>query len=271
MSTGGWCGISVRWGGAPRKLVSASVAVWALVFVADAPVSAQWETLSGRFTLQINAAWQSSSQELRQTFTEPVYGETARFEAVHDIKGGAMIDGGGSLRVWRELSIGAIYTELNQADSTTVTGTVPHPILFNTDRAIDPELFSLTHRERTTHIFAAWRVPIPQVEGLDVSVYGGPSYINLTQGTITGVGVAESGGPPFSSVTVTDVPIAEYTRNGWGGHIGVNVTYMVTSVFGVGGFVRFSNGTIELPSPEDSTVPTTVGGLQTGGGIRLRF
>lgn len=254
-----------------RRRISTAIMAWVLAVVGAAPVYAQSATFKGRVNLQINAAWQASSEELRQTFSQRAYGENAMFEAVHDIKGGAMIDGGGSLRVWRELSVGAIYTELNQANSATVTGTVPHPILFNNDRAIDPQVRSLTHRERTTHIFAAWRVPVPQLEGLDVSIYGGPSYINLTQGMITDVGVAEAGGPPFSAVTVTDLPVAEFTRNGWGAHVGVDVAYMVTPIFGVGGFVRFSNGSLDLPTSGEETVSVTVGGVQTGGGIRLRF
>ena len=195
----------------------------------------------------------------------------ATFEAVSDIKGGPIIDAGGNIRVWSDLSVGAAYTELNESGTVTVTGTVPHPIEFNNDRVIDPVMSSLTHRERATHIYGAWRVPIQQVENLSVTVFGGPTYFNLTQGLIADVGVAEAGGPPFASVVVTDTPVVEHTRSGWGGHVGVDVTYMVTSVFGFGGVVRFSSGSLDLPVGESDTVSVTVGGLQTGGGIRLRF
>lgn len=251
-----------------ERLWTAVVAGLAMVAIAP-PASAQVD-LGGRLQILGNGAYQASSEELRQTLTQRAYGEDAVFEAVHDIKGGTMLDVGGSVRVWRELSIGAIYTDLDQAGSATLTGTVPHPILFNTDRAIDPQVVSLTHRERTTHIFAAWRVAIPQVEGLDVSIYGGPSYINLSQGVIHDVGVAEAGGPPFASVNVTQIQVGEQVKNGWGGHVGADVAYMFTPVFGLGGFVRFSGGSLDVQAG-DQTLTVTVGGLQTGGGIRLRF
>ena len=119
--------------------------------------------LLGRVQILGNGAYQSSSEELRQTFSQRAYGEDASFEAAHDIQGGAILDVGASVGVWRQLSVGAIYTELNRSGTATLTGTVPHPILFNADRAIDPQSLSLTHRERSTHIFAAWRVPIAPV------------------------------------------------------------------------------------------------------------
>ena len=252
------------------RLFRVVVAMLAAVGGFAAPADAQM-ALSGRVQILANGAYQVSSEELRQTFSQRAYGEDATFEAVHDIKGGTMLDLGGSVLVWRELSIGAIYTELDQAGTVTLTGSVPHPILFNADRAITPQTLSQTHRERTTHIFASWRVPIPQLDGLDISVYGGPSYFNLTQGLIHDIAVAEAGGPPFSSVNVTEVQVAEQVVNGWGGHVGAEVTYMFSSVFGLGGFVRFSNGSIDVPSSDTETLTVTVGGVQTGGGIRLRF
>ena len=251
------------------RLLWLGVAILAAVGGFATPSQAQ-SALSGRVQILANGAYQASSEELRQSFSQRAYGEDALFEAVHDIKGGAMLDFGGSIRVYRELSIGAIYTDLDQAGSATLTGSVPHPILFNSDRAITPQTVSLAHRERTTHIFAAWRVPISQIDGLDVSVYGGPSYVNLTQGLIHDVGVAEAGGPPFASVNVTEVQVEEQVVNGWGAHVGADVTYMFTSAVGLGGFVRFSSGSIDVPA-EAGTISVTVGGVQTGGGIRLRF
>lgn len=247
------------------------VTVWMLVLFGSTPVYAQTGGLGGRLSIQVNAAVQSSSEKLGQTFSRRVYGEDAVFDVLNDIKGGAVLDTGGSVRVWRHLSVGAAYTELNQLGTTTVTGTVPHPILFNANRAIDPVMQSLPHRERVTHIFAAWRVPVRQVKNLNVSVFGGPSYMNLTQRLVTDVGVAEGGGTPFSAVRVTAVPVAEHTSSAWGGHVGVDVIYMVTSIFGVGALVRYSNGSVDIPSSNDDMLSVTVGGLQAGGGIRLRF
>ena len=247
-------------------------AVLGLSFVlfGSSPALAQWETLQGRFSVHLDGAYQSGSEELRQTLSSRAYGEDAQFQVVHEITDAGHLDAGGDVRLWRQLVVGASYSQLSKSDATVVTGTVPHPILFNADRTIDTHALALSHRERATHIYAAWRVQIGQGDRLDVSIFAGPSYFNVTQSLVTDVGVEEAGGPPFAAVQVTQISAAEHTRNVWGGHVGVDVTYMPATFVGVGGFVRFSGGSVDLPS-SSGTASLTVGGLQAGGGLRLRF
>jgi hypothetical protein len=47
----------------------------------------------------------------------------------------------------------------------------------------------------------------------------------------------------------------------------VDVAYTLTPRYGVGGYVRYAGGTVDLPSMAGAHV----GGAQAGGGIRLRF
>lgn len=253
----------------------AGLTLWVLVVGAAPPARAQpaflqfaLETLRGRLAVQVNAAARSGA-EWTQSLSSRVYGENARFEAVHEGRTGAAVDVGGSLRVWRRLSVGVAYTHLRKAGPAQITGVVPHPLRFGQDRAFAYRTAVLAHRERATHIQAAWRVPLRQVTGLDVSVHGGPSFFNLTRGAVHGVRIEETG-PPFTTVRVTGAVEAEHTRNGWGGHVGVDVSYMLTPTLGVGGIVRFSGGSVALPSFA-GTETVAAGGLQTGGGLRVRF
>ena len=235
----------------------------------DAPSSSAG--LAGRFSVHVNGSYQGGSTRLTDAFGYRAYGEDARFRSIHEITGGAMIDVGGSLRVWRRLSVGASYTQLHNSGTTTASGTVPHPIEFNNPRTIQPQSLTLAHRERATHVGAAWRFPIPQVEGLDVGVFGGPSFFNVTQGVVTNVTVSEAGGPPFASVSVSQVQTGQHRRNGVGGHVGADVTYMPTTYVGVGFLVRFAAASVDLPSAGSGTLSLDAGGIQTGGGIRFRF
>ena len=45
---------------------------------------------------------------------------------------------------------------------------------------------------------------------------------------------------------------------------------MVTPNFGLGGFLRFAQGSVDMPS-SGGDQPLDIGGLQAGGGVRLRF
>ena len=240
-----------------------------LLLVCDAPGAfAQENLLEGRLALHASFGYQVSSEELRQRIEFRAYGEDARLLATHDPTGGLLFDVGGLIDVSEELSIGASYAQTTGSDPTVITGTVPHPLFAASDRAIPSQTPELTREEKSTHIHFAWRIDLP-VEKLDLRVMGGPSYFNLTQGIVTGVDVSEVG-PPFTAVNVDRTVSGDLINNAWGGHVAVDVTYMLSPTVGVGGFVRFAQGSTTLLL-DDADVSVTVGGLQTGGGIRVRF
>ena len=232
------------------------------------PTAAQFELLKGRFAVHGNGGYQVGKDTVRRTFTFRAYGEDARFEESHETREGGLLDVGGSLRVWEQLRVGASYSQLTKSDSTTLTGSVPNPIAVNAARAIPPQELSLVHEQRATHLYAAWVVPI--LDKLDVAILGGPSFFNVRQGLVLGVEIAEVGGPPWPEVEVVGVTSGEFKKNGIGLHVGADVSYMVTPNFGLGGFVRFAQGSIDMPS-SDGEQPLDVGGIQMGGGVRLRF
>ena len=251
----------------PRVLVA--VLTCLLIAVSVSPVKAQ-EGLRGRFALHINFGYQFSSDDFREDIEFRAYGETARFVAVHEIKGGQVVDGGAFIQVWKQLAVGGTFSQTEGTDATSVTGTVPHPLQVGLARSIVPQAFDLTRREKATHIHIAWLIPLPQVEKLDIRIMAGPSYFNLTQSSVPGVIVSEAGGPPFDSVNVDSVVTGELVKNGWGGHIGADISYMFSSFVGAGGFVRFAVGSVDLPRG-DTSVTASVGGFQSGGGLRVRF
>ena len=218
--------------------------------------------------MHANFGYQVSSEELRQRFEFRAYGETARILATHDAMGGTLFDVGGLIEVWEALSFGASYAETTGSDTTTITGTVPHPLFAASDRSIPTQTPDLTREERSVHIHLAWRLELP-IEKLDLRVMGGPSYFNLTQSIVTGADIGEVG-PPFATVSVDRIAIGNLMKNAWGGHAAVDIAYMVSPNVGVGGFVRFAQGSTTL-RVGDADVSVTVGGLQTGGGIRIRF
>ena len=239
-----------------------------LVAVSVSPVEAQ-EGLWGRFALHVNFGYQFGSNEVREDIEFRAYGETVRFQVLHDITGGAAVDAGGFIQMWEQLSVGATFSQTKRTDTTTVTGTVPHPIQAGLDRSVAPEVVDLSRRERATHFHIAWLIPVPQVEKLDIRVMAGPTYFNVTQSSVTGVTVSEAG-PPFETVNVDAVVTGDLVKNGWGGHIGADISYMISTYVGVGGFVRFAGGSVDLPKG-DTSVTTNVGGFQSGGGVRFRF
>jgi opacity protein-like surface antigen len=56
-----------------------------------------------------------------------------------------------------------------------------------------------------------------------------------------------------------------------GFNAGADVAWYFTQRLGVGGLVRYSQGNVNLTSPDGTTQSVKVGGLQTGAGLRVRF
>lgn len=224
---------------------------------------------AGRFGVHVNGASQGGNRRVTDSFGFRAYDEDARLESTHVIGGAGMIDVGGSLRLWRGLSVGASYAQLATSDRTTLTGMVPHPLRHGAFRDLPAQELAFSHRQRVTHAFLAWRIPI--LERIEASFFAGPSLYNVSQGVVSNVTVREAGGPPFETVRVDLVQTGEHARNAVGGHVGVDVAYMPTRHFGVGLVVRYATATVDLPGARTGRLLLPVGGAEVGGGFRFRF
>lgn len=238
-----------------------------IVLFAVPGAQAQATDITGRIFLHVNGTHQDGSGKFSESLRFTTYSEQATFDSVHDIDGGGSIDVGGYIGVWRGLAIGATYSQLATDDSTRVTGSVPHPLLFNAFRQPAPETLVLRHEKRVTHVQAGWIVPI--VDRLEMWLVGGLSLFHVTQGVIVDVDVSETG-PPFTLVDVGVIRTQEQTATAVGVNAGVDVTYLITDQIGVGGFFRYADGSADLPTP-GGDVSISLGGLQVGAGVRVRF
>ncbi|MCY4660072.1 MAG: hypothetical protein OXF93_09720 [Acidobacteria bacterium] len=224
---------------------------------------------TGRFSGHVNGAAQGGSRSMTDSLGFRAYGEDAQVQSMHVVRGAGMIDAGGSLRLWRDLSVGASYAQSATSDATTLTGAVPHPLRRGAFRELPLHELSFPHRQRVTHVFFGWRFPV--VDRLDVSLFAGPSLYSVTQGVVTNVTVREAGGPPFETVRVDLVQAGEHRRNAVGGHVGLDVTYMPTRHVGVGFVVRYATATVDLPAARTGRLFLPAGGAEVGGGLRFRF
>jgi hypothetical protein len=232
------------------------------------PTWAQSTNVWDRVSIHMNGGFQSGSDTVQRTFSFRAYGEDARFREDHETQSGGVFDFGVAAQVWEQLQVGLSYSQVTQADATVLSGIVPHPLSLNVSRTIEQQILSLQHEERAVHLYAAWVVPIN--DKLDVAISGGPSVFNLTQGTIAGVAISEVSGAPWKAVRIDGVTEGTFKKNGFGLHVAVDVTYMITAKLGLGGLFRFAQGGIQVPS-SDRSQTLTVGGVQAGGGLRVRF
>jgi hypothetical protein len=215
----------------------------------------------------LNLGVQAGSHDVNQGTSFPLYDEAARIQTSGSGGGGVLFDIGGGVRVWRQLYAGLSFTRGSNTEDASLTASVPHPSRFDEFRTLSGTTPGLKHTEQALHLQAMWRIPI--TTKFDVSVGGGPTFFSVKQDLVSGITVAEVGNPT-TGVNLTGVTLERDSDSTVGFNLGADGTYLLTERFGVGGFLRFAGGSVDLETGGNA-VGLDVGGFQIGVGGRVRF
>jgi hypothetical protein len=246
-----------------------------LIFAATAPAFGQAARRAGapvraqdRFYAGVDFGVQSGGESFSDAFTFPANAETARIAAPYETKSGPLLGFFFDVRVWKYLSAGISFTGHAPESDTQVTGTIPHPFFFNRPRSLSGDVSGLERGESGMHFQI--RALLPVSRNPQVSVFGGPSFFQVDQDLATGVHWTET--YPYDSVSFTSAMTETRSESGTGFNIGADVGYFMSRHFGVGGRVQYASATVDFPSASGTgSVQSKVGGLQAGGGLRVRF
>ena len=156
-------------------------------------------------------------------------------------------------------SASASRTSGSTAD-LTVNASIPDPLFFDRPRNVTTSVADAHHSQTAINLTGTWVMPI--TDKIDIGYQFGPTIFLVSQ-DLPGVPTITEPGP-----TITSLPLASEDKTTVGVHFGVDLTYMVTPRFGVGGIARYSWGSADLAGADDSL---TVGGFQIGAGLRVRF
>lgn len=234
---------------------------------ASAQVGSAW---ADRAYFTLNWATESGSTDLNGSTAFPLYEETGTFETTGSAGNGPMLDFSAGARVWRNFSVGLAFHRLVSKTDVDLTGSVPHPLFFNRPRPVSQELTGFERHEHAVHLQFGYMIPVN--EKLDVHVYAGPSFFNVSQDFLASVAIGESGFP-FGSI-VTQPVVQRFKDSPTGGHIGADVSYKLWTMnklkLGAGGFLRYASASTTFEML-DTDIDSDVGGFQAGVGLRVRF
>jgi Bacterial SH3 domain len=111
--------------------------------------------------------------------------------------------------------------------------------------------------------FQAMLVPV-NAERIRARVFGGPSFFAYQADMVRDFNLGRS--------QITGVDAVKIQGTGLGFHIGGDVTFFFNNIVGLGGFARYSRATATIDEPMSEVKQTiTLGGFDTGGGLRFRF
>ena len=225
------------------------------------------EPVASRGFLAMNGGYQLTQDDFSNGAIKHEHAEDGRFDTDYVFKGGPSFDGAVGLRLWRRLSIGVGVSRLSVATPASVRASVPHPFFFDQDRSINGEASGVTREELAVHMQIGGVFPIGT--RLQVMVFGGPSFFQVTQGIVTDV--TYTNGYPydeaqFAAATTTDAKASKVGFNAGG-----DLAFFLTRHVGLGATAQFSGTTVALPVAGGASQDVKVGGVTVSGGLRLRF
>jgi hypothetical protein len=215
-----------------------------------------------RVFVSVGGGYQAGSHDVKNSGTFTLYDEPGSFSGEYSVGNGGFFDIGAGGHVFGQMSVGVSYSRYAKASDVPFTVIVPHPLFFNQPRTVSMNVNDLNHTESWFHLALFYQ--LFSSSAFDASVFGGPSIVSVKEDTVKDVTATETGSP-YTAVNLSTT-FQSASKTSFGGHVGFNVNYHVTSSIGAGLFVRYTGASASLPWGK-----VTVGGAQIGGALRYTF
>lgn len=221
-----------------------------------------------RIYVSVNGAFQTGGSDFGETVTFTRNAESGTFSTDYDVKSGPAFNISVGAGLWRNIGIGVGVTRFSKNTPTALSASVPHPFFFNRPRSVDGDVAGIKREELAVHVQArATFVPNPRIQAV---VFAGPSFFTVKQDVVNDFEISET--YPFDTATFSRGLTREVDESKIGFNVGADVGYFFTRQVGVGGSVQWAGTTIDAPaSAGTGTFDIKAGGVQAGGGLRLRF
>jgi hypothetical protein len=212
--------------------------------------------------VNVNVGFQAHSHVFTSTDSFTVYDETATVASTQSVSNGLLFDVSGAYRVLGSLAVGLGVSTFSDSADASMTAVVPDPLVFNSSRTVTAIAEDLARRETLINLQAVIFLPVPDFMPVDtrIALVLGPTIMNVRQELVRSA-VVPAG-------TQDAVPAVEtQSKSGIGFNGGFDLTYPINPQYGIGAFLRYAGGKIDL----DSVTDLKVGGFQAGFGLRVGF
>jgi hypothetical protein len=229
--------------------------------------------------IDVNLGGAQSAQGAQAfTLATTISRETATFaSAYRQPSRGMDLDFGGGYMLTPMLGFGLSITSTGNQNAAGLVATIPHPTILNA--AATGAGVTSTELERAEGALNLQLAVVPRMgrvlsDRTSLRVFAGPTYFRLSRQMVDVVRYTQQFAVLTSlnivSIAGSDARVVEGA--GWGFHAGADVGYFFSRTAGVGGTLRLSRGSVEMAEPlSGKPSKMTTGGVQFGGGLRLRF
>jgi hypothetical protein len=250
------------------KLTKWLVMVCGVMSAGIADAQAQMIPWEDRGYVSVNFGIQPQSREFTEVSAPDIYDEAATITVPHTIGSGAFPDFAVGVRLWQNVGVHVGYSYFSKSESPTLVAQIPHPVIGGQPRTATASAGDLSHSESAFHAHLLWMIPV--TEEIEIAILVGPSFYNIKQDFIETV-IPQEGAAPFTTVTISSVTQVEQSESAVAFTAALDGTYLLTPRFGIGAFFRYSGASADMPLSGGGTVTVEAGGIQLGGGLRVRF
>ena len=258
-----------------RQLPLITGAVCALAMAATAGA----QTTVERVWIDVNAgsAWAAEDAFLMTASVDRSH-EQAEFAAHYHVPRAVSFDFGGGVMLTPILGVGINVGGSAHEGQADLTARLPHPYFLEAF-AIANGLTDIPMQriERSLHL--QMMLVALRTRHFRLRAFGGPSYFRIEQDSVTDIVYQQFYflHAPVNAAELTEYQLERVAGSGWGFHAGADGSVFFTRIIGVGGFARYGRGSIDLENTvasalgQHAVVGVKAGGVQVGGGLRLKF
>jgi hypothetical protein len=217
--------------------------------------------------LAVNGIYQTTSNNFSDGTAFQANAEEGRFDTNYSVKSGRAFDIAGGVKFSNAFGIGVSVSRFSRTTPAHFIGSIPHPFFFGHSRAVASDVSGLKREELAVH--AQGRSTMAVGKRLEVSLFGGPSFFRVRQDAVTDFTYTESYPYDQATFTSTTTSVEKASKIGFNG--GGDIAFFFTRQIGVGFTALVSKATVPIKSAGSGNADIKVGGVQAGGGLRLRF
>ena len=219
-----------------------------------------------KWFMSIGGGVQLATSDLTDQFTFEAHAETGTTSVEYVTKAAPMIDVGVGRKFWKTGGLAVGVSHSSYSGPVRTESDVPHPFFDDSDRHVSGEAGDIGRSETSIHAQLFW---VREHRKWRTRVRGGLTFFNVSQDVVTEVDVIET--YPYDTAEFRGVTTEAADGSGLGFNVGVDVAWMYTPQFGVGGAVRYTRGSVDLNVSGGRSVSTDAGGVQAVAGIRFAF
>jgi opacity protein-like surface antigen len=217
--------------------------------------------------IEIDGAYRATSTTFVDSAAPTINAEPARIATSYDVPAATGFSASGAVRVWRMIGIGVGVSRHSSSADGNISASIPHPFVFAQLRSFEGTARGVKREE--LNVALQLRGLLPVSNRLTVSLFAGPAWTSLSQEVVTAVNYSETYPYDSASFRTADRTAAKETKVGIGA--GADVAYFFSRLTGIGLGLKYSGGTVALPSLDGGTVESKIGGVTVAAGVRFRF